>query len=101
MRRDLMIAAVLALVTNATSAQQQNPPAPSAADNPAANTTGTSTSGPNILSENQAKWLIEETGFSHVSELKKDDKGMWHGKAMKDGKSVNVSLDLQGNVSTR
>jgi hypothetical protein len=36
-----------------------------------------------------------------VSELKKDDDGVWRGKAMKDGKSVDVSLDYQGNVVNR
>ena len=37
-------------------------------------------------------------GFANVSDLKKDDNGVWRGHAMKDGKSVEVSLDYQGNV---
>jgi hypothetical protein len=36
-----------------------------------------------------------------VSELRKDDQGVWRGKAVKDGKSVTVSLDFQGNVTAR
>ena len=40
-------------------------------------------------------------GFSNVSSLKKDDKGVWRGTAMRDGKSVDVSLDFEGNVVAR
>jgi len=36
-----------------------------------------------------------------VSELRKDDQGVWRGKATKDGKSVAVSLDFQGNVTAQ
>jgi hypothetical protein len=36
-----------------------------------------------------------------VSDLRKDDQGVWRGKAMKDGKSVNVGLDFQGNVTAQ
>ena len=34
-------------------------------------------------------------------DFQKDDSGVWRGKAMKDGKSVDVSLDFQGNVIAR
>jgi hypothetical protein len=101
MRKYLMIAAVLALGTTAASAQHQNTPAQSRPDNPAVNTTGTSDSGASSLNDGQVKRLIEESGFSHVSELRKDENGIWRGKAMKDGKSINVGLDLQGNVIVR
>jgi hypothetical protein len=37
-------------------------------------------------------------GFANVSNLKKDDNGVWRGRAMKDGKTVDVSVDYQGNV---
>jgi hypothetical protein len=40
-------------------------------------------------------------GYANVSELKQDNDGIWRGKAMKDGRSVVVSLDFQGNVSAR
>ena len=51
--------------------------------------------------EGQAKSRIEANGFANVSELRKDDQGVWRGKAMKDGKSVTVSLDFQGNVTAQ
>ena len=53
--------------------------------------------GADSLDEDQAKLRIEAKGYSNVSELKKDDHGIWRGKAaMKDGRSVG--LDLEGNI---
>jgi putative membrane protein len=57
--------------------------------------------GANSFTEGQAKSRIESKGFSQVSGLQKDDQGIWRGKAMKDGKSVDVSVDFQGNVVER
>ena len=54
--------------------------------------------GANSFTEAQAKSRIEEAGYSDVSALAKDDKGIWRGQANKDGKSVSVALDFQGNV---
>jgi putative membrane protein len=54
--------------------------------------------GANSFTEGQAKSRIESRGFANVSALAKDDGGIWRGKAMKDGKSVDVSLDYEGNV---
>jgi hypothetical protein len=81
--------------------QQSMGPAPTA--NQAA-ATNSSTSekpplpGANSFTESQAKSRIEESGFVGVSSLKKDDQGIWRGTAMKDGKTVNISLDYKGNV---
>jgi hypothetical protein len=33
--------------------------------------------------------------------LMMDDKGIWRGKASKDGKSVDVTVDFQGNINAR
>ena len=41
----------------------------------------------------QAKSKIEVEGFSNLSGLQKDAKGVWRGKATKDGLPVNVTLD--------
>ena len=54
--------------------------------------------GANSFTEGQARSRIEERGFAQVTELRKDDQGIWRAKAMKDGRSVNVSLDYQGNI---
>jgi hypothetical protein len=54
--------------------------------------------GANSFTEGQAKSRIEAYGFSNVSALQKDADGVWRGKAMKNGASVSVGLDFQGNV---
>jgi len=84
----------------------QNPPAQKEPGNNAVNSPNTNNAaapvaGANSFTEGQAKSRIESSGFSNVSALKKDDQGVWRGKAQKDGKSVDVSLDFQGNVIAR
>lgn len=54
--------------------------------------------GANSFTMDEAKSHIEARGFTQVSSLKKDSDGIWRGKAMKNGASVPVSLDYQGNV---
>jgi len=82
------------------------PPAVNAPGNNAVNSSGANNSnapvaGANSFTQAQAKSRIEAKGYSSVSGLKKDDKGIWRGMASKDGKSVNVSLDFQGNINAR
>jgi hypothetical protein len=79
---------------------------PAAADGPSnpavktseGNNAATPVAGANSFTEGQAKARIESRGYTNVSSLTKDNRGVWRGKAMKDGKQVNVSLDFQGNV---
>jgi hypothetical protein len=55
--------------------------------------------GANGLNEDQAKSHIEAKEYSNISGLQKDNRGVWRGKAtVKDGRSVAVILDLEGNV---
>jgi hypothetical protein len=112
MRYSFAIAAVLAFVATGSIAQSQNPPAqtqnPPAKDGPqnsAINSPDSSNrqvtapvSGRNSFTEGEAKSRIEKMGFSNVTNLKKDDNGVWRGRAMNDGKTVDVSVDYQGNV---
>jgi hypothetical protein len=49
-------------------------------------------SAPAALTESQAKARIEAKGFTNVSQLKKDAQGVWNATAMKDGRSVELSL---------
>jgi hypothetical protein len=108
MRKTIIIGAVLALMAGSASAQTQtqNPPAQTGPNNPAVNTTGANNpgapvAGANSFTEGQAKSRIESSGYGNVTDLKKDDNGVWRGKGQKDGKSVDVSLDYQGNVVAR
>ena len=84
--------------------QTAQPPANRDANTPAVNSPnsppnpGAPVAGANSFTEGQAKSRIEDKGFKNVSDLKKDDNGVWRGKADQNGKAVNVSVDLQGNV---
>jgi hypothetical protein len=89
----------------ATSAVAQTPNtvtdsgrATGAANPPASSTTNGLVSGSNSFTEGQAKSRIESNGYEHVTGLKKDERGVWRGKATKDGKSVDVGLDFKGDV---
>ena len=104
MRVARIIPIILLLATSGALAQ--NPPANNGPNNKAVNSKsennpGAPVAGANSFTEGQAKSRIESHGFSDVTDLKKDDAGVWRGKAMKDGRSVDVSLDFQGNVVTR
>ena len=105
--RKLMLSLMFALTATAGLAQTSNPPAKNDAKTPAVNSPnsppnpGAPVAGANSFTESQAKSRIEDKGFKDVSALKKDDKGVWRGKASRDGKSVNVSVDFQGNVVGR
>jgi hypothetical protein len=82
----------------------QTPPAQSGPNNNAVNSPNQKNSnapvaGANSFTEGQAKSRIEEAGFTNVSDLKKDDNGVWRGKAQKAGATSNVSIDFQGNVN--
>ena len=105
MRHSLAIAAALALFATGAVAQSQNPPAADGPQNSVINRFDSSNrqttapvAGRNSFTEGEAKSRIEKMGFSNVSSLNKDDQGVWRGRAMKDGKTVDVSLDYQGNV---
>ena len=63
------------------------------------NTSSVPVKGANSFTMGEAKMHIEAKGFTKVKSLKKDANGVWRGKAMKDGMSVPVSLDYQGNVN--
>ncbi|WP_375309665.1 hypothetical protein WHZ77_20875 [Bradyrhizobium sp. A5] len=98
-----LFAAATAFATAPASAQ--NPPAQSGPNNNAVNTAGQNNSdapvaGRNSFTEGQAKSKIEDAGYSNVTELKKDDKGVWRGQASKGGSAIAVSVDFQGNVNS-
>jgi hypothetical protein len=96
-------AAATLLIAGAALAQN-TPPAVSGPNNSAINSSDQKNSdrpvaGANSFTEGQAKSRIEEAGYSAVSDLKKDDNGIWRGKATKNGAQANVSIDFQGNVN--
>jgi hypothetical protein len=105
MRSAIIIAAVVSLAAGTSYAQYGaapgTTPRPPAQSEPAPSAAGKSalpSAGP-ALTEAQAKSRIEGAGYTRVSELKKDSTGAWNAKAMKDGKPVQLSLDVQGRVT--
>ena len=54
--------------------------------------------GANSFTESQARGRLEAHGYANVTDLKLDDQQIWRGKAMKNGASVTVALDYQGNI---
>ena len=59
---------------------------------------GAPLAGANSFTEAQAKDRAIAAGFSTVSALKKDDKGVWRGTASEGAKTVNIAVDFKGNV---
>jgi len=102
--KSIILAVALLSATALSAAAQTSAPATSTDGNtPAVATPDTKNStapveGANSFTEAQAKTRIEEAGYSDVKNLKKDDKGIWMGAGMKDGKSAMISMDYQGNV---
>ena len=77
-----------ATATRSCPALAQNPPAQSGPNNSAVNSAGRNNSdapvaGRNSFTEGQAKSKIEDAGYANVTELKKDDNGVWRGHASK------------------
>ena len=121
----LVSSAALAQATNQAPAGSNMPPAspgtgsPTGSSNPAVSTTGNAPSaatatgttnivaasalekGANSFTEGQAKARLEGAGLTNVTDLKKDDDGIWRGKAMRDGKSVTVGFDYKGNIAAQ
>lgn len=98
----LMVTAALFAAGSALA--QNSPPAAPGPNNSAINSSNQKNSdrpvaGANSFTESQAKSRIEEAGYSAVTGLKKDDNGVWRGKATKGGASTDVSIDFQGNVN--
>lgn len=107
MRNSLVIGgALLGMIASGALAQTPSAPAQSGPQNPAisgssGNQAVNPVKGRNSFTEGEAKSRIEAKGFSGVGQLTKDNDGVWRGRATKEGRQVEVSLDYQGNVVAR
>jgi hypothetical protein len=106
MRIAIAAGLALGLLTTAALAQQPAPPAANGPQNGAINSSdkpmpASPVAGSNSFTQGEAKSRIEAKGFTSVTDLQKDDAGIWRGHATHDGKTVSVSVDYQGNVVTR
>lgn len=84
--------------TGATTPNRTNDSNAAARVDDGTRTATTPAEGANSFTEGQAKSRIEAAGFTNVSDLQKDDKGIWRGRAQRGGQQVSVALDFQGNV---
>jgi len=57
--------------------------------------------GANSFTEAQTHHRLTEAGYKYIKGLTKDDKGIWRGDAMLDGKPVKVGVDFKGNVAAQ
>jgi len=87
-------------VTPATTPTQSSTMPSAVTTNSTATTTAAPVAGANSFTMAQAQKRIEDQGYTQVSALAKDDKSIWRGHAMKDGKTVDVALDYQGHVTS-
>ncbi len=121
MRLAFATLATLSVLTTAaiaqTSTQPTSPPSSTVApsdnsmgsSNPAVTvkpkgspeSTGSLEPGANSFTEAQARSRIEAQGFTNVTDLRKDDQGIWRGKAMRSGASIGVAIDYRGNVQAQ
>ena len=60
--------------------------------------TGTAAKG-NLFTEKQARTHLLRLGYAEVSGLTKDENGVWHGTATKDGQQRNVAVDVKDGVT--
>ena len=101
MKRTALLAATMA-------AALMTAPAVYAADEPAdtsampAPVEGVDTNAPlegeNSFTEAQVTDMLTELGFTAITGLALDDKGVWRGQATHDGKTADVAVDYRGNV---
>ncbi len=87
--------------TTINSSPQSGSTSPSAVQtrNTTQRTSAAPVAGRNSFTHGQAVQRITTAGYSEVTDLKKDNQGVWRGQAKKDGNPVSVSLDYQGNVT--
>ena len=76
----------------------QNPPPADFTDHADSHNAAAPVPGKNSFTEAQARDRLEQHGYSAVSSLQLDDQSIWRGTATKDGRSVKVALDYQGNI---
>jgi hypothetical protein len=97
--------ATLAMLSRANAQQMQKGPATDS-DKPAVanpsndvNSPAAPVPGKNSFTKGEAKKRLQKHGYSAVSALAKDENSVWHAKAQKAGRAVNVTLDYQGNIT--
>ncbi|MGI6246567.1 MAG: PepSY domain-containing protein [Pseudochelatococcus sp.] len=104
MKTTFVTLAAISFASATAFAQQVPPPAPGNDVTPPTITApGTPdravpVPGENSFTEEQARARIADNGYTDVGALALDADGVWRGTATKDGATVGVGVDFQGNV---
>ena len=103
MQRTIVTLATLLAAAGIAHAQTSTTPSSPSATTPPSTTTTPSTGGSasgsaGTMSMSAVKTKIEASGYSNVTDLKKDSTGDWTAKATKSGKQVAVMVDSKGTV---
>jgi hypothetical protein len=100
----LSLAIAGASLANAQGEPQANPgsaPPNMALRSPSQVGTGPLAQGQNSFTRDEARSRIEQAGYTQVAGLIQDAEGLWHARAIRDGRPVNVALDYKGDVAPR
>ncbi|MGU3539422.1 hypothetical protein [Methylobacterium sp. A54F] len=57
--------------------------------------------GANSFTEAQVKERFAKMGFGEVTDLTKDDQGIWRGRANHAGRQLTIGMDYRGNVAAQ
>ncbi|MGU9978429.1 PepSY domain-containing protein [Phreatobacter sp. HK31-P] len=115
MKRLLLLTSSAVFTAGLAMAQTTPPATPPAAAPPAATSPATPPAaterravnaaplenGANSFTEGQARGRFEEAGITGVTDLTKDDNGIWRGRGQWNGRAVTVGLDFRGNISAQ
>ena len=93
------VAAAAALAACQPDSEKTNP-AVATDEARAERETAAPAAGANSFTEAQARDHATKAGYAEVGTLTQAADGTWQGPAMKDGASVTVVVDYQGNVTT-
>lgn len=55
--------------------------------------------GANSYTEGQARGRLEEHGFSAITNLRRDDNGLWRATASRSGTASDVAMDFRGRIA--
>jgi len=53
------------------------------------------------MKEKHAKLMLKSKGYANIVSLRRDARGIWQTKAIRDGLALNVAVDIYGNVETQ
>lgn len=100
MRSIVAVAALAAALGACQPDSEKTNPAVATDESVSERMEGAPAAGANSFTQEQAREHAVNAGYMDVGALTQAADGTWQGPAMKDGASVTVVVDYQGNVTT-